>query len=151
EWQDFVDVFLIFRDKQHGAAVTHLIFDFGWGGGRIDAIDDGPERLRGEIADHPFLAGVPHDSDSVAALNSDGCKCARRTRDQRRIVAPGSFAVEAEVLGAKCDRIHCRPCPLAEQQRCGLATQRVAIERWPCDHAAPGERLAIKFLYPRWQ
>ena len=151
ERQDLVDVFLIFRDEQHGAAVPHLIFDFGCGSGRIDAIDDGSERLCREIADRPFLAGVPHDGYTVALLKSEGCEGARRTRDQRRIVAPASFAVEAEMLGAKCNRVRCRPCAFAQQQRRGLATQHVAIERWPWDHAAPGERLAIEFLYPRWR
>jgi hypothetical protein len=115
ERQDLVDVFLIFRDEQHGAAIPHLIFDFGCGGGRIDAIDDGPERLRCEITDHPFLAAVPHDGDSVTLLNSEGCEGARRTRDQLRIVAPASFAVEAEMLGAECDRVRCRPCAFAQQ------------------------------------
>src|SRR5262249_22209862 len=139
-------VFLIFRDEQRGATVPHLIFDFGRGGGRIDAIDDGSERLRREVANHPFLAGVSHDGDAVALRKSEGCKGACRTRDQRRIVAPASFTVEAQMLGAKCGCARCRPCTLAQQQRCGLATQRVAIERWPCDHAAPGERLQIEFL-----
>ena len=80
ERQDLVDVFLIFRDEQHGDTVPHLIFDFGCGSGRIDAIDDGSERLCREIADRPFLAGVPHDGDALAPLKSEGCKGACRTR-----------------------------------------------------------------------
>jgi len=70
-------------------------------------------------------------------------KGARRTGDQRGVAAPASFAIEAEVLGAERDRIWRPARTLAQQERCRLATQRVAIERWRCDHAAPGERLPI--------
>ena len=56
------------------AAVAHLVFDLGGRGGRIDAVDDGAERLRGEIADHPLFADVAHDGDALAARDAELCK-----------------------------------------------------------------------------
>ncbi len=74
--QDLIDVFLVLGDEQHGAAVAHLVLDLRGRCGGIDAVDDGPERLRCEIADHPFLAGIAHDGDTLAAGEPD----ARQTR-----------------------------------------------------------------------
>ena len=89
--QDLVDVFLVLGDEDRGAAVAHLVLDLGGRGGRIDAVDDRAERLRGEIADHPFLADVAHDGDALAALDSPSvCKalarCARQARRSRASV-----------------------------------------------------------------
>ena len=50
EGENLVDVFLIFSDEERGAAVAHLVFDFGLRGRRINAVGDRPKRLDGEIA-----------------------------------------------------------------------------------------------------
>ena len=78
--QDLIDVFLILRDKQTAAAVAHLIIDFRMRGGGINAVSDGTERLRGEIADHPFFANVAHDDDAFASLDAKTLQRARRMR-----------------------------------------------------------------------
>ena len=57
--------------KIDGAAVAHLVFDFGRRGGRIDAVDDRAERLRREIADQPLLADVAHDGDALALVDTE--------------------------------------------------------------------------------
>ena len=61
EGEDLVDIFLVLGNEDHGAAVAHLVFDLGSRSGRIDAVDDGAERLRREVAYHPVFAGIPHD------------------------------------------------------------------------------------------
>ena len=97
ERQDLVDVFLVLRDEQRGAAVAHLVFDLGCGRGRIDAVDDGAERLRREVADDPFLAGIAHDGDALAAHEPEGGEGARGARDQRGVIAPAALTIEAEM------------------------------------------------------
>ena len=72
--KDLVDVFLILGDEDRGAAVAHLVLDLGRRRGRIDAVDDGTERLRGEIADHPLLADVAHDGDALALATPSAAK-----------------------------------------------------------------------------
>jgi hypothetical protein len=81
ERQELVEVFLIFGDEQRGAAVAHLVLEFRCRRGRVDAVDDGAERLRRKVADHPFLAGVAHDRHPVAAAKSERGKRACRARD----------------------------------------------------------------------
>ena len=77
--QDPVDVFLVLGDEDRRAAVAHLVFDLGDRGGRIDAVDDGAERLRGEVADHPLLAGVAHDGDALALAQPEPLQAERAT------------------------------------------------------------------------
>ncbi len=80
--QDLVDIFLIFRDEDRGAAILHLEFDLRHRGGRIDAVDDGAGRLRAHVAQHPFLAGVAHDRDAIALRQVRAI--AKRARGGRR-------------------------------------------------------------------
>ena len=136
ERQDLVDVFLILGDEHRGAAIAHLILDLGGGGGGIDPIDDGAERLRGEVADQPLLAGVPHDGDAVSGRNPQRHKGAGGARDHRGVVAPAALPIEAEVLGAECDGIGRRPRALAQQARSGGAAQRLFVDRLCGGHAA---------------
>ncbi len=91
ERQYLVDVFLILGDEHDGAAVTHLILDLGGGSSGIDPIDDGAERLRGEVADHPLLAGISHDGDALSGREPQRDKCARRARDHGGVVAPAAL------------------------------------------------------------
>ena len=127
--QDLVDIFLVFGDENASAAVPHLVFDLGWRGCRIDAVGDGAERLRGEIADHPLFADIAHDGDALAARNAEALQRARGVRDQRRVVAPAALAIDTEMLGAEGDRIrHCSR-PLAQEMRSGRMAQPVAIDR----------------------
>jgi hypothetical protein len=100
----FVDVFLILGDEHRGAAVAHLVGQLGSRRGRIDAVDDGAERLRRLVADHPFLASVAHDGDAIATGEAERLERARSTGDHRRVIMPGAFAIEAEVLGAQRNR-----------------------------------------------
>ena len=140
ERQDLVDVFLVLRDEHHRAAVAQLVLDLRSRGGRIDAVDDSAERLRREVANEPLLAGVAHDGDALAAGKAQLGKGARRPRHQRRIVAPAAFAIQSEMLAAEGDRVRLRARPLAQQERCGLAAQRLPVDRWRCGHAALVER-----------
>ena len=135
EGQDLVDVFLVLRDEDGGAAVAHLVLDLGCRRGRIDAVDDGAERLRRQVADQPLLAGIAHDGDALAAREAQFREGPRRARNQRRIVVPAALAIEPEVLGAERNRIGLDARALAQQQRRGLAAQCVAIDR--CGHTAP--------------
>ena len=135
--QDLVDIFLVFGDEDAGAAVAHLVFDLSWRGGRIDAVGDGAERLRGEIADHPLFADIAHDGDALAARDAEVLQRARGVRDQRRIVAPAALAIDAEMLGAEGDRIRHRSRPLAQEMRSGGAAQPVAIDRARSSCALP--------------
>ena len=138
--QDLVDIFLVFGDENAGAAVPHLVFDLSWRGCRIDAVGDGAERLRGEIADHPLFADITHDGDALAARNAEALQRARGVRDQRRIVAPAALAKDTEMLGAEGDRIrHCSR-PLAQEMQSGRMAQPVAIDRH--GHRALFPRLA---------
>ena len=82
--QDLVDIFLVFGDEDAGAAVAHLVLDLGRRRGRIDAVDDGAERLRGEVADHPLFADVAHDGDALAAFDAERLQRARRMRAPAR-------------------------------------------------------------------
>ncbi len=123
--------------KIAGAAVAHLVLDLGRCRGRIDAVDDGAERLRREIADHPLFADVAHDGDALAAHDADGLHGARGVRDKRCVIAPAPLAVDAEMLGAEGDRIRPRTRPLAQQMRRGGAAQPLAIDRDTCGHAVP--------------
>src|SRR4029079_1352123 len=127
--QDLVDIFLVLGDEDAGAAVPHLVLDLGRRSGRINSIGDGAERLRGEIADHPFFADVAHDGDALATDDAEVLQRACRMRDQRRVVAPAALAINAEVLGTEGDRIRHRSRPLAQQMRSGGAAQPVAIDR----------------------
>ncbi len=144
ERQDLVDVFLVLRDEDGGAAVAHLVLDLGGRRGRIDAVDDGAERLRRQVADQPLLAGIPHDGDALAAHEAQFGEGPRRARDQRRIVVPAALAIEPEMLGAERDRIGLNARSLAQQQRRGLAAQCVAIDR--CGHTAPVQASPYLFL-----
>ena len=146
--QDLVDVFLVLRDEHHRAAVAQLILCLRGRCGRIDAVDDAAQRLRREVADQPLLAGIAHDGDALTAGKAHPGKGARRPRHQRGIVAPAALAVEAEMLAAECDGVRRRARPLAQQQRCGLAAQRLPIDRWRCGHAALVERFPLRFYSP---
>ena len=104
-----VHVFLVLGDEDRGAGVPQLILDLARRGGRIDAVGDGAERLRAEVGQHPLLAGIPHDGDAVAPRHAEPLQAGGHPGDQDGIVAPGTLAIEAEVLGAKGDRA--RPGP----------------------------------------
>ena len=125
ERQDAVDVLLVLGDEQHGAAVAHLVLDLLGRGRRIDAVDDGAERLGGEIADQPFLAGVRHDGDALAgpeAQRREGLGGARHHRARSR--AQVALAIDAERLGAEGDRARARAAPApaaAPAPWCGAA------------------------------
>ena len=143
--QGLVDVFLVLRDEHHRAAVAQLILCLRGRCGRIDAVDDGAQRLRREVADQPLLAGIAHDGDAFAAGKAHRGKGARRPRHQRGIGAPVALAIEAEMLAAEGDGVRRRARALAQQQRCGLAAQRLPVDRWRCGHAALVERFPLRF------
>ena len=98
ERQYAIDIFLVFGNEHAGAAIAHLILDLSRRCGRIDAVDDGAERLGGKIANHPFFANIAHDGDSFAAPDAERLQGARGVRHQRGIVAPAPFAIDAEML-----------------------------------------------------
>ena len=131
-----VDIFLVFRNEQDGAAVTHLIFDLGGRRGRVDAVDDGAQRLRRQIAYHPVFAGIAHDRDAVAAYDAKRRQGVRRACHHGGVVAPGAFAIKAEFLGAKGDRVRLGAGALAQQEWRGFAAQHVAIDLLDCGHTA---------------
>ena len=117
-----------FGDEHHGAAVAHLILDLRRRRGRIDAVDDGAERLRREVADHPLLAGITHDGDAIAAREPQRRKGLCRAGDQFGVRAPASFAIDAEMLGAERHLVGRRARAFAQQERCRLAAQRIPID-----------------------
>ena len=127
--QNLVDIFLVFGDEDRGAAITHLVVDFRRRRGRVDAVDNSPERLRREVADHPFFTDIAHDRDAVAAFDAEPLQGAGGVRHQRSIIVPCSFAVEAEMFGAKGDGIGKCPRPLAQEMRCGAAAQPFSVSR----------------------
>ena len=137
EGQDLVDVFLILGDEDRGAAVAHLVLDFRCRGGGIDAVDDGAERLRGEIGDHPLLCRIAHDGDALARRHAEAREGARRVTDERSEVGPGALAIEPEMLGAEGHGIRRRLRALAQQKRRGLAAQRLVVDRCGCRHGGP--------------
>ena len=96
--QDAIDIFLIFGNEHAGAAVAHLVLDLSRRRGRIDTVDDGAERLGGEIANHPFFADIAHNGDAFAAPDAERLQGARGVRHQRGIIAPAPFAIDAEML-----------------------------------------------------
>ena len=85
--QDAVDVLLVLGDEQHRAAVAHLVLDLLGRGGRIDAVDDGAERLGGLVADQPLLAGVGHDGDALAGPQALRRQCLGGARHHARRIA----------------------------------------------------------------
>jgi len=123
--QQLVGVFLILGDEQGGAAVAHLIFDFRRRSGRIDAIDDRTERLRGEVADDPFLVGLAHNREPLARPQTEIGKrpC------HARVIAPGPFAIDAEMFGAKCETVGAVSRQLAKQRPRRPDAQVVRRER----------------------
>ena len=111
--QDLVDVFLIFRDEDHRAAVAQLIFDLRGGRGRINTVDDRAQRLRCQIADHPLFASVPHDGDAFAFRQPDAGKRLRGPRHQQCVIAETALAINAKMLGAECHPIRNTARPFA--------------------------------------
>ncbi len=99
--QDLIDVFLIFRDEDHRAAITQLIFDLRCGRGRINTVDDRAQRLRCQIADHPLFASVPHDGDAFAFRQADAGKRLRGPRHQQCVIAETALAINAKMFGAE--------------------------------------------------
>ena len=91
-------------------------------GGRIDAVDDGAERLRGLIADQPLLAGVGHDGDALARAQPLRRQRLRRARHHLGVVAPRPFAVDAELLGAEGDAVGL--CRARSSSRAGAVVRR---------------------------
>ena len=132
--QDLVDVLLILRDEDRGAAVAHLVLDLGRRGGRIDAVDDRAERLRREIADQPLLADIAHDGDTLASRETERRQRLRGARDEKRIVAVSAFAIDAEMLGAERDVGRGAAGPLAKERRRRCAAQRLPIGRFRSGH-----------------
>ena len=139
ERQNPVGVFLVLGDEQDGAAVAHLIFDFGGGGGRIDAVDDRAERLRRQIADHPFLAALTHDGDALARLQAELGKRLGGARDQKRVVAPCPFTIDAAMLGAEGDALRAVMRQRAKERRRRRSPQGVRSNR-NCSHGAAHDR-----------
>ena len=137
--QNPVGVFLVLGNEQDGAAVAHLIFDFGGGGGRIDAVDDRAERLRRQIADHPFLAALTHDGDALARLQAELGKCLGGARDQKRVVAPCPFTIDAAMLGAEGDATRAVMRQRAKEHRRRRSPQGVRSNR-NCSHGAAHDR-----------
>ena len=127
--QDAVDVLLVLGNEQHRAAVAHLVFDLFGRGRRIDAVDDGAERLRGLVADQPLLAHVGHDGDAVAGCESLGRKRLGRAGNQLGVLPPRPLAIDAALLGAEgdCIGLRCAPAPAAAPAPwCGAGRRRSA-------------------------
>ena len=121
--QDLVDVLLVLRDEDDRAAVAHLVFHLLCRGSRINAVDDGADRLGGQVADQPLLAGIRHDGDAVASIQASEGQALGRARDQLGVLRPRPLPVDAELLGAKGDGVWSRACALGQQCRCGGAPQ----------------------------
>ena len=62
-----------------------------------------PSDCARQIADHPFFAAFAHDGDALARLQAEAGKRLGGLRDQQGVVAPGPFAIEAAMFGAKGD------------------------------------------------
>ena len=136
--QDLVDIFLVFGDEDRGAAMAHLVLDLRCRGSGIDAVNDCAERLRGEIADHPFFARIAHDGDAFASTEAEALQRTRRMRHQPRIITPVTFAIKTQMLGPEGDRIRRRFRALAQQERCSLAAQYIIIGRQACGRSHNG-------------
>jgi hypothetical protein len=131
ERQDAVDVLLVLGDEQHRAAVAHLILDLLGRCGGVDAVDDGPERLSGEIAHQPLLAGVGHDGDALAGLQPGDRERLRRACHQTGVPHPATLAVEPERLGAERDPVRLAARPLQQQRgRRGAAQVVGGAQLW---------------------
>ena len=96
--QDLVDVLLVLGDEHHRAAVAHLVLDLLGRGGRIDAVHDRAERLRGKVGDQPFLAGIRHDGDAITGRHAQRRQAFGRARDQQGVFAPSPLAIEPSFL-----------------------------------------------------
>jgi hypothetical protein len=110
-------------------APLHLVGDLGSRGGRIDAVDDGAERLRRQIAHQPLFARVTHDGDPIARRHAESIERPRGARHQARIVVPPPFAVEAEMLGAKRHVARLVARMVEQQARRRAVAQRLDITR----------------------
>ena len=127
--QDLVDILLILRDEDRGATVAHLVFDFRRCSGRIDAVHDGAERLRREVADQPFLADVAHNGDALALRDAECREGLRGLRDKPCVVAEGAFAIDAEMFGAERNVVRSTASALAQQRRGRGSAQGVPTDR----------------------
>ena len=126
--------------KIAGAAIAHLIVDLRRCRGRIDAVDDGAERLRGEIADHPFLADVAHDGDTLAALKTEALQRARgHARPARHNRASAARDKCRNVLngrrpnpGSRRARSHNRCGAVVRRKRSAIDRDGLAVIRRSC-------------------
>ena len=123
--QDAVDILLVFGNEQHRTAVAHLVFDLLGRGGRIDAVDDGAERLGGLVADQPLLAGVGHDGDAVTGADTLGRKGLGGAGHQLGVLPPRPFAIDAALFGTEGNSIGLRARQFQQQRRRRGAAQVV--------------------------
>ena len=123
--QHLVDVLLVLGDHDAGAAVAQLVFGLRRRRGGVNAVGHCPERLRRQVREHPLLAGVADDRDALGTREAESFEPVGDSADERGILSPAPTAIDAELLGAICNRIRRPAGSLREHAGCGLAAQRV--------------------------
>ena len=120
-----VYILLVLGHHDARATVAQLVFRLRRRRRRVDAVGDGAECLRPEVGKHPFLARVADDGDALATRQTELRQAVGGAPDERRIFAPGAFAVDAELLCAVSDPGGLLPRALDEQARRCLASQHI--------------------------
>ena len=159
--QDLVDVLLVLGDEHDRAAVAHLVFDLLGRGGRINAVDHGAERLGGQVADQPLLAGIRHDGDAIAGLQARAASPWPRAPPARRI-RPTSARdrCRASWRETRLRRAGARPArPAAPARWCGAGrpasgvwyrARRMTLDRRPLGSPAGDGAVRTATPWPPW-
>ena len=127
--QYLVDVFLVLGDDDARAAVAQLVFGFRGRRGRIDAVGERAKRLRRQVREHPFLTRIADDRDALAALEAEPCEPFGDAPHQRGVLAPGAFAIDAELLGTVGNSVRRLPRARGEQPGRRFAAQLRSARR----------------------
>src|SRR5262249_18255221 len=114
--EDLVEVLLVLRHDEDGAAMLEQVADLAGSARRIDAIRDGPERLRREVGDGPLGTRIADDRDRFAARARVLARHAERHGgDALGELDPRGLAVDAELLRAARYAMGTRSRALDEQ------------------------------------
>ena len=99
--QHLVDVLLILGDQHRSAGMAQHVLRLVTRTGRIEAVADRADALRGEVGEQPFRRRIADDGNAVAGLHAQRDQATADALDLLGQFLPRGFAVEAAAFHAQ--------------------------------------------------
>ncbi len=125
--QHLVDLFLVLGDDDLRSGVVDQVGDLLVEGILVDAEDHRPQRVRGDLAGHPFGPVVADDADGVALADAELVHAESEAPHHRLVVGPGEGVPDAELLFAQGDLVRPVGGVVGQQLGKGIVTLDVGV------------------------